>query len=126
MRERLCFLILVRCYALLLFHIDADFNGYLPVMHLPLVDVTTRFYHLKPTQILDGFMCELNGIFNGMLYGSGRGTGDLDEFIDVVFHIRFFWDLRICGLWMPAYLQQQTEDSLIAVSTASRVSPVHF
>ena len=68
-----------------------------------------------------------NGLINGVLDGSGRGAGEFDEFTDVVFHVRFFRYPRIHSLGMSAYLQPLVEqDSLIAFSTASRVSPVRF
>jgi hypothetical protein len=72
------------------FHGEADFDGYLPVMHLSLGDVAARFDHLKPTQVFDGFVCPLNGLVNGILNGSGGSAGEFDEFIDWVFHVWFF------------------------------------
>jgi hypothetical protein len=59
-------------------------------MHLSLGDVAARFDHLEPAQVLDGFVRALNGLVNGILDGSGGGAGKFDEFIDWVFHIRFF------------------------------------
>src|ERR1035437_364271 len=72
------------------FHGEADFDGHLPVIHLSFVDVAARFDHLKPAQVLDGFVRTLNGSGNSVLDGSGGGAGELDEFIDWVFHTRFF------------------------------------
>jgi hypothetical protein len=109
------------------FHGEADFDGHLPVIHLSLVDIAARFDHLKPAQVLDGFVRAFNGLINGVLDGSGGGAGEFDEFIDVVFHVRFFQYSRVRSLGMSAYLQPQVEqDSLTAFSTASRVSPVRF
>ena len=71
------------------FHGEPDFDGHLPVIHLPLVDVAARFDHLEPAQVLDGLVRAFNGLINGVLDGSGRGSGEFDEFIDVVFHVRF-------------------------------------
>jgi hypothetical protein len=48
----------------------------------------TRFNHLEPTQVLDGFVRTLNGLINGVLDRSGRGAGKFDQFIDVVFHVQ--------------------------------------
>src|ERR1039458_2225234 len=59
-------------------------------MHLSLFDVAARFDHLKPAQVLDGFVGALNGPANGILNGSGGSASKLDEFIDWVFHTRFF------------------------------------
>src|ERR1039457_4636603 len=59
-------------------------------MHLPLVDVAACFDNLEPAQVLDGFVRTLNGLINGVLDGSGRGAGEFDEFIDWIFHTRFF------------------------------------
>jgi hypothetical protein len=73
------------------FHGEADFDGYLPVMHLSLVNVAARFDHLEPAQVLDGFVCALNGLVNGILNGSAGGAGEFDELVDLVFHVRFFW-----------------------------------
>jgi len=60
------------------------------MVHLSLVDGAARFHHLEPAQVLDGFVRAFNGLINGVLNGSGRGAGDLNEFIDVVFHVRLF------------------------------------
>ena len=65
------------------------------MIHLSLVDIAARFDHLEPAQVLDGFVRPLNGLTNGVLDGGGRGAGEFDEFIDVVFHIRFFRYSRI-------------------------------
>ena len=72
------------------FHGEADFDGHLPVMHLSPVDVATRFDHLEPAQVFDGFVRALNGLVNGVLNGSGGGAGEFNEFIDWVFHTLFF------------------------------------
>src|ERR1035438_2517437 len=71
------------------FHGEPDFDGHLPVIHLPLVDVAACFDHLEPAQVLDGLVRALNGLINGVLDGRGRGAGEFDEFIDVIFHVRF-------------------------------------
>jgi hypothetical protein len=65
-------------------------------MHLSLFKIAARFDYLKPTQILDGFMHPLNGVIHGVLDGSRGSAGKFDEFIDRVFHLRFF------GLFLPA------------------------
>jgi len=57
------------------------------VMHLSLFDVASRFNHLKPAQVLDGFVRAFDGRFNGILNGSGGRAGEFDEFIDGVFHV---------------------------------------
>src|ERR1035437_8315110 len=72
------------------FHGEADFDGYLPVIHLSLVDIAARFDHLEPAQVLDGLVRALNGPGNSVLDGSRRGAGEFDEFTDVVFQFRFF------------------------------------
>jgi hypothetical protein len=43
-------------------HGEADFDGHLPVMHFSLFNVAARFNHLKPAQVLDGFVRALNGL----------------------------------------------------------------
>jgi hypothetical protein len=68
-------------------HGKADFEGHLPVMHFSIFDAAARFDHLKPAQVLNGFMRPFNGRGNGILHGSGGGAGEFDEFIDGVFHI---------------------------------------
>ena len=68
------------------FHGEADFDGHLPVFHLSLVDIAARFDHLKPAQVLDGFVRPLDGLVHGVLDGSGGGAGEFDEIIDVVLH----------------------------------------
>jgi hypothetical protein len=65
-------------------------------MHLSLFKIAARFDYLKPTQVLDGFMRPLNGIVHGVLDGCCGSAGEFDEFIDRVFHLRFF------GLFLPA------------------------
>jgi hypothetical protein len=72
------------------FHGEADFDGYLPVIHLSLGDVAACFDHLKPAQVFDGFVRALNGLVNGVLDGTGGGAGEFDEFIDWVFHVCFY------------------------------------
>jgi hypothetical protein len=47
---------------------------------------------LKPAQILDGFVRAFNSFVNGVLHRGGGGAGKLDEFVNVVFHIRLFWE----------------------------------
>ena len=69
---------------------EADFNGHLPMLHFPLVDIAARFDHLKPRQIFDGFMGPGNGLANGVLNGSRGGAGQFDEFIDVIFHAKSY------------------------------------
>ena len=61
------------------------------MIHLPLVDGAARFDHLEPAQVLDGFVGAFNGLVNGVLDRSGRGAGEFDEFIDVVFHVLRVW-----------------------------------
>jgi len=60
------------------------------MIHMSLVDGAARFHHLKPAQVLDGFVRAFNGLINGILNGSSRGAGKFNEFIDVVFHVRLF------------------------------------
>jgi hypothetical protein len=71
------------------FHGEADFDGHLPVMHIALGDVAAGFDHLKPAEVLDGFVRTLNGVGNCVFDRSGRGAGEFDEFINGIFHIRF-------------------------------------
>jgi hypothetical protein len=66
------------------FHGETDFDGHLPVLHLPLVDVAARVDHLKPAQVLDGFVRAFNGLSNGVLDGSGRGAGEFNQFVNMV------------------------------------------
>jgi hypothetical protein len=72
------------------FHGETDFDGHLPVMHLSLNNVAACFDHLEPTQILDGFVHAFYGLGNSVLDGSGGSAREFDEFIDWVFHTRFF------------------------------------
>jgi hypothetical protein len=72
------------------FHGEADFEGHLPAMDFSLFDVAARFDHLKPAQVLDGFVRPFDGVFHGILNGSGGGAGKFDEFIDGIFHRRFW------------------------------------
>jgi hypothetical protein len=72
------------------FHGEADFDGHLPVVYLPFVDTSAGFDHLEPAQVLDGFMRALNSLLNRVLDRGGGSAGEFDEFIDVVFHVRFF------------------------------------
>jgi hypothetical protein len=58
------------------------------MIHLSLVDVAARFDHLEPTQVLDGFVRASDSLGHGILDRNGRGAGEFNEFIDVVFHIR--------------------------------------
>src|ERR1019366_6310203 len=67
-------------------HREASLDRHLPMMHFPLFDVAARFDHLKPAEVLDGFVCPFNGCFNGLLNGISGGAGEFDEFIDGVFH----------------------------------------
>src|ERR1035441_10047017 len=82
------------------FYGEADFDGHLPVIHFSLVDSAARFDHLEPAQVLDSFVRALNGPANSVLDGSVGRAGELDEFIDVVFHVRFFWYWR----WTVSYV----------------------
>ena len=108
-------------------HGEADFDSHLPVMHFPLFNVATRFDHLKPPQVLDGFVRALNGLTHRVFNGNGGGAGEFDDFIDGVFHIERFRYSWVVALEMSAYLQPQAaEYSLIVFSTTSRVSPVSF
>ena len=68
-------------------HGEADFDGHLPVMHFALFYVAARFNHLKPPQILDGFVRAFNRLAHRVFNGSGGGAGEFDEFIDGVFHV---------------------------------------
>ena len=40
--------------------------------------------------IRPGLVREFNGLGNGVLDGRGRGAGEFDEFVNVVFQVRFF------------------------------------
>jgi hypothetical protein len=42
-------------------HDETDFDGRLPAMHLPHLNVATRFDGLEPAQFLDGFGWEFDG-----------------------------------------------------------------
>jgi hypothetical protein len=42
------------------FHDETDFDGPLPAMRLPHLNVATGFDGLKPAQFLDGFVCEFD------------------------------------------------------------------
>ena len=64
----------------------ADFDGYLPVMHPAIFDVATRFDHLKPAEVLDGFVRSFDGFVHRVLDGHGGGAGEFDEFINGVCH----------------------------------------
>ncbi len=48
---------------------------------LPRVSITWN-----QTQVLDGFVRPFDGLLDRVLDGSGRGAGEFDEFIDVIFH----------------------------------------
>ena len=65
---------------------EADFEGDLPVMHLPLVDVATGFDDLEPTEAFDGLVSAFESLVDGILNGGGRGSCEFDDLIDVVFH----------------------------------------
>ena len=97
------------------------------MIHLSLVDAAARFDHLEPAQVLDGHMRAFDGLINGILDRSGRGAGEFDGFVEVVFHR---WSVRhecLHSLGTSLYLQPQVgQVSLRAFSTASRVSPVRF
>jgi len=69
-------------------HAEADFDGYLPMLHPAFVDAAARFDHLEPTEVLDGFMRAFDGLFNGVVNGSGRSAGEFEEFINEVLHGR--------------------------------------
>ena len=69
---------------------ESDFERHLPVLHFSLFDIAARFNDLKPRQVLDGFVRALNGVANGLFDGNGGSASKFDEFIDVVFHVRFF------------------------------------
>jgi hypothetical protein len=43
---------------------------HLPVMQPPLIDFAARVHHLESTQVLDSFMCALNGPGHGVLDGT--------------------------------------------------------
>jgi hypothetical protein len=62
----------------------------LPPFSSRMFDVAARFDHLKPTQVLDGFVRTFNGLVHRVLDGRGGSAGEFDEFIDRVFHIRLF------------------------------------
>jgi hypothetical protein len=67
-------------------HGGADFHSHLPVVHLSFVDTAPRLNDLEPAQVLGGFVRPSNGPGNRLLNGDSRGAGELDEFINVVFH----------------------------------------
>jgi hypothetical protein len=72
------------------FHGKSDFDGHLPMVQLSLVNISARFDHLEPGQVLDRFVRAFNGFINGVLDGARRGAGEFDEFINVVFHAIMF------------------------------------
>jgi len=81
--------------------------------------VSTTWNQLR---FLDGFVRPLNGFVHGILDGSGRGAGEFDEFIDVVFHAWFFpvsAHPQCRNVHLIAALEEQA--SLTAFSIASRV-----
>jgi len=57
------------------------------MMHSSLFNVATRFDHLKPAQIIYGFVRPFNGLFHRVLHGRGGGAGEFNEFINWVFHV---------------------------------------
>ena len=59
-------------------------------MHLSFFDIAARFNHLKPPQVLDGFVRAGNGFADRVLNGSVGRAGEFDEFIDWIFHIMIF------------------------------------
>lgn len=71
------------------FHGETDFDRHLPVIYFALIDLTSRFNHLKPAQLLDGFVRTLDGCIDRLFNGVGRCAGEFNEFIDFVFHIRY-------------------------------------
>ena len=70
------------------------------MIRLPLVDVAACFDHLEPAQVLD-LVRAFNGLINGLFDGSGPGAGEFDEFLDVIFHVRFFRHSPIHRLGYP-------------------------
>ena len=58
-------------------------------MHFSPGDVAARFDHLKPAQVLDGFVRPLDGLVHGILNGGDGDAGKFDEFLDRVFHAQF-------------------------------------
>jgi hypothetical protein len=50
-------------------HGESDLDGHLPLMHFAAADLATRFDHLEPTQVFDGFVGALNGIHDSVLNG---------------------------------------------------------
>jgi hypothetical protein len=59
------------------FHGEANFDRYLPVIHLAFVDVAARLDYLKPGKLLDGLLCAFNGRVDRLLDRSGRCAGEL-------------------------------------------------
>ena len=53
--------LLVRILCCSTFNVESEFNGHLPVFHLPLVNVAAHFDHLEPDQVLEGPVRALNG-----------------------------------------------------------------
>lgn len=68
------------------FHGESHFDGHLPVADLTFINIAARLDHLKPAQVLNGFVCALDGFADGILHGGGRGAGEFDELVDVILH----------------------------------------
>ena len=67
----------------LVFDGEAGFDGHLPMIHITFTDRAARFNRLEPEQILDAFVSAFKSLKNAVLDGSGRGDGEVDEFIGV-------------------------------------------
>ncbi len=68
------------------FQLEADLEGDLPVVNLALFDAAAGFDDLKPAHVFDGLMGEIDGLVHGILDARGRSSGELNTFVDGIFH----------------------------------------
>ena len=74
---------------------ETDLDGDLPVIDLVLLDAPAGFDNPEPAWVLIGFTGAFKRGVDGLLDAIGRGAGEFDEFIDLVFH--GFWVLSFGG-----------------------------
>ena len=73
-------------HKLWIFYREADFQGYLPMSHLVLVNLPACFHYLKPSHIVYCLACPLERVIDG-IFNSGRGCShEFDQFVCVIFH----------------------------------------